>query len=289
MRTLVAKQNDREFKILYINRDKDVGRRKALEVNLGWLGLGAERITAVEGRKLPQHLQHMFPPSRLSPGEVGCYASHMLAWTKLVENDIPFALVLEDDAAMDKGFAKIINETLAAAPEGWDFIHVSTARRFSHRPLAKLPSGRTLARFSRVPAATRGYLISNAGARKMLKPIPRLFPVDLDTRLPWKFDLDSYGLVEALVGEKSSVSTISPIPSAGRSRLRRGIRLNNPLHTWSGLVFNIKKLGFAWWLRCLAANVSRRIGKSVANIVRFVGTWTANFRSTTLKRAAAKV
>ena len=41
--------------------------------------------------------------------------------------------------------------------------------------------------------------------------------------------------------------------------MRRGIRdvywFNSPLYTLRALVWNIRALGFAWWLYCLARNV----------------------------------
>lgn len=252
--------------ILYINRDRDEARRVALEQNLASAKLDAIRIKAVEGRDLPKEIAHLFPPSALKHGEVGCYGSHLMAWRHIVENDLPYALVLEDDAAVGPDFGSILDEVLAVAPAGWDFIHMALARQRACRPLVRLSGGRTLVRFSRVPASTRGYLISNAGARKLLKPVSRMFPVDLDTRRPWMFGLDAYGIVKAPVGGRASESTISPIPGAGRSRLRRGLRMPNPLHSVGGMIFNIEKLGLAWWLRCLAINILSRGDATAMNV-----------------------
>lgn len=275
----------RPAKVLYINRDRDVARRAALEANLGWAKLEAVRIKAVEGRELPKEIKHLFPPSGLKLGEVGCYASHLMAWKHIVESDLPYALVLEDDASVDLDFANVLDEVLASAPEGWDFIHMCTARRRAYRPLAELSGGRTLVRFSRVPASTRGYLISKAGAGKLLKPIARVFPVDLDTRRPWLFGVDAYGVVEPPIGERVSASTISPVPGAGRSRLRRGFQLSNPLHTVGGMMFNIEKLGLAWWLRCLAENSLFKGGALATNAKRITASWLTPLRAMSLKRA----
>ncbi|MAI68498.1 MAG: glycosyl transferase family 25, partial [Rhizobiales bacterium TMED143] len=36
-------------------------------------------------------------PFPLSPGEVGCFLSHRACWQRIVDQDLPYALIVEDD------------------------------------------------------------------------------------------------------------------------------------------------------------------------------------------------
>jgi glycosyl transferase family 25 len=178
------------FHTLYINRDKDEGRRQLIERQLTQAGLEASRVPAVEGYDLPPDVAPYFADvvtgqqPIMSAGEVGCYGSHLKAWKQIVIDQAPATLILEDDAVLDDGLPHLVREALAALPPGWDLVHLArTRRRHAERPLAHLPCGRTLVRYSRIPPTTAGYLISQRGAAKMLNlEVPRYWPVDTDIR-----------------------------------------------------------------------------------------------------------
>jgi len=40
-------------------------------------------------------------PFALSPGEVGCFLSHRACWKRIVKDDLDYALIVEDDLALD--------------------------------------------------------------------------------------------------------------------------------------------------------------------------------------------
>jgi GR25 family glycosyltransferase involved in LPS biosynthesis len=46
----------------------------------------------------------------ITKGEIGCALSHNEAWKRIVEREEEFALVLEDDAVLDKDFLKQCEE-----------------------------------------------------------------------------------------------------------------------------------------------------------------------------------
>ncbi len=115
--------------IFYINRDRDQDRRKSLEEHLTVAGMPGERIAAVEGLAVPVDFRDMFFEgtalhSRLKPGEVGCYASHLKTMKIIVERDLDYALILEDDAILPADFQTIIAQVLARLPQGWDLVHI---------------------------------------------------------------------------------------------------------------------------------------------------------------------
>ena len=89
--------------VFVINLDRSWQRREYMEGQANQLGLAYERISAVDGLNVPEWLRSEFDgPHTMSPGEVGCYASHLVVAQRIV------------CAAID------------AAPPDWDLIHLSS-------------------------------------------------------------------------------------------------------------------------------------------------------------------
>jgi glycosyl transferase family 25 len=245
--------------VFCINRPCDTERRAFMDGQFSRLGIDPVYKKGLSPEAIPGYIAYNFPPSALSPGEMGCYASHMSAWWDIMTRRMPHALVVEDDAILCPEIAERLDRVLAEIQEGWDFVHISNPKCRAYKLLAQVDDTYSVVRHSRIPAGAVGYLISQSGARKLLRPRHRKWPVDVDTRRPWVFGLDSYGVLPPLIGHHAFPSVISPVPKAGRSRGRRGISLN-PLHTPYGAVFNMRKLGLAGWVQALASNVGRKLG-----------------------------
>ena len=156
-------------------------------------------------------------------------------------------------------------------------VHLSRRPDRAVKPLAKLPCGRSLVRYSRVPSGTAGYLVSRSGAAKMLNPlIARVWPVDTDTRRPWVFDIDAYGLVAPPLRQEVVASTIKAM--GGKRRYRAGLPLPTR-YSWTGqtlrsvhsAVFNTRKLGLGWWLRCLVINCAMKVRAALRPVSRAAG------------------
>jgi glycosyl transferase family 25 len=260
--------------VFYINRDCDDDRRMSLERAVRVAGLEAERVSAVEGLSVPAGLKDYFFDtdgliSSLTPGEVGCYASHLKAFEMIAERNLDYALVLEDDALPPRDLRRIAKDVMSQLPKDWDVVHLCGTPRRAVRPLAELERGRALVRYSRVPSGAFGYLISAAGARKLLTPIKRYWPFDTDMKRPWLLGLQIYGVTPRVVGhDDASPSRILAL--GGRSRGRRGLPIpsraswtGNPLHSLAGTLYNLKTLGPVWWARCGVQNAFRRAGDAL--------------------------
>ena len=94
------------MEIFYINLDKDVERRESMERQLAELGLSYQRIPGVYARGLDEEgLNRVYSRKRalrrhsmdLVLAHVGCSMSKILAYREIVERDLPYALILEDD------------------------------------------------------------------------------------------------------------------------------------------------------------------------------------------------
>jgi glycosyl transferase family 25 len=225
-------------------------------------------VSGIEGLALPADLQsYLFDEEGrcpdLSPGEAGCYASHLAVFQAICEHKIPRALVLEDDARFDPGLMKKVTAFADNAPPDWDLIHLCGGTDRAFKTLVTVPDAGALILHSRIPAGAAGYLITLAGAKKMLVPRRRHWPIDTDFRQPWHFGLLVYGIVPPLIGHDEHHSTIGAAKT--RARRRRGLPVpskttwtGNPLHSPHGMLFNIKRLGIVNWLTCFVFNTRRR-------------------------------
>lgn len=255
----------------FINRDCDEERRSSVCAHLSNANMTAERVPGVEGLNVPDQFREFFFEgsalhSKLKPGEVGCYASHLVAMQRMLDQNLDYALILEDDAILPADTAEIVRDVIASMPKGWDLVHLCKDSNRAVKIISALDGDRQLVRYSRVPETTTGYLVSRSGARKFLKPMKRYWPIDTDFRQPWRFGLEIYGVTPCIIKPEGFASAIHLM--GNHSRLRRGLPLpsrycwtGNPLHTPRGVLFNLRTLGPLAWGRCALRNGTRRIVK----------------------------
>jgi glycosyl transferase family 25 len=76
-----------------------------------------ERVSAIDGSKLDHdaltriydaELNYQQYHSVLTPGEIGCYLSHRKVWQKIVNENLYFALVFEDDFINNAALSKLM-------------------------------------------------------------------------------------------------------------------------------------------------------------------------------------
>jgi glycosyl transferase family 25 len=252
--------------IFVINLDRSPERLAFMRAQADRIGLKFERVSGIDGaRALPQWLSSRFLSetgeirSRMSSGEVGCYASHLVTFAAMIERKIKAAVVLEDDVTLDADFLRAAQAAIAAAPEGWDCIHLSTRFKNPCFPVADLEGQRKLVRFSRMPAGSAAYAISFEGASKLLAPGLRTRPFDMEFRYAWLADLDIFGVYPAPAVQESALPTT--IDATWRTKLR-GTRLfwqrRLPKPRWApstlsqltGAIFVKRKLGVIGTLSC---------------------------------------
>jgi glycosyl transferase family 25 len=204
-------------------------------------GIAFERIRAVDGAYVPEWLSRDFrPQTRLSPGEVGCYASHLVIAQIIVAREIPWALVLEDDAKLAPDFTKIIAKAVSSVPEGWDIVHLSSIFKKSIIFVAELLPDYKLIRYTQCPITTTAYLISNGAARKILAPAIRVRPIDVDRRYAWQRQLNIFGVYPAPITQpqtlKSTIGARQIYPRA------------NPISFLYGVIWTARKVGVTAFL-----------------------------------------
>lgn len=138
------------------------------------LSLDAEVFNAIAGRKLtPEEVSmHTRDLSEITtPGELGCALSHISIYRKIVENNIPHALIVEDDITMNESLPLILHKITELIGKK-EIILLNQAKQYLSKVVRTLPGHRVH------PAAeadlTCSYIITRDAAASMLK---LLYPV----------------------------------------------------------------------------------------------------------------
>jgi len=102
------------------------------------------------------------------PGEVGCYGSHYMFWKYVVDNNLPAAIVFEDDAVILEGFHERVVLGLRNVPEDYDvfsvFVHPNQFPRFNATHAVNLVVAKAYQDWS-----TLCYVVSQKGAQKLIE------------------------------------------------------------------------------------------------------------------------
>jgi glycosyl transferase family 25 len=239
-----------------------------MEAQCARVGLIMQRWPAMLGGALPPSLAPAFvSPSpgtgwTLSTGEIGCYASHITIWQAMVEGRLgDVALVMEDDLRLEDDFALAVQDALAVAAPGWDLIRLSNPPRRAFAPVADVGRRYRLVHYTRVPCSSGAYLISRAGATKLLASRSRTLPVDEDFRRVWRFGLNTFGVLPPPAVPGVLESTITKF--GGRERRRRGWNYFGPAITdrLGSVRTNLAALGWRGWLLSQGINTADTVLK----------------------------
>jgi len=196
---------ENKIQAFIISLPKDAHRREQLGKQLHDLAVPFSVIEAVHGKSLSsEELDASYDRDKaitlfnreLSKGEIGCALSHLSIYKKMVEEDIPYALILEDDA---KVFDEDLPTTLSKLAQLYT----------AHEPVAVLLNhvlrydGSTRIQLDErhcVYEAYRGvnahaYFITKAAAEILVR---NLYPVYVVAD-KWEYFQEQYFPVKALV------------------------------------------------------------------------------------------
>ncbi len=142
-----------------------------------------ERISLRTKRNIKEHIRRDHEELD-SAGGVGCYLSHTTVWKMFLERPEAYAIIFEDDAILEEGFADSFQRALKDAtllpqiPDVWFF---SRPESWYYEVKGK-PNPLTVPTQNLGPWTTKtcalfsGYLITKKGAEKLLETA---FPLDM--------------------------------------------------------------------------------------------------------------
>ncbi len=188
--------------VFVINMVKDTERRAAMEARLDTLQLPYAFFPAVDGRAAGGVNSPFYDGPRrrrvfgrdMLPGEIGCLLSHRTIFEKMVEDNIPCAVVLEDDVVFEKDFPDVLR-ALLSTPVKWDVIRfLGSAKIYKRgcRKIAPLTGRYWLARLPTAPGGAHGYLMTRHAAQVMLKHMRKNWlPIDTLQGRAWETKLET--------------------------------------------------------------------------------------------------
>lgn len=175
--------------IWVVSLARATARRRFVETQFAEAGLPIVVLEAVDGRTLdPTGLaspwRTRFEIGRtMSNGEIACAASHLEVYRRMVDEDVPEVLVVEDDVAPTPDLAAVL-AARAALPADWDvvtFHSLFPSARPRLLPGPPLAAGYRVCTYERMNYGTQCYLVRRSTAEHLLRvgrPI-RLPPDDL--------------------------------------------------------------------------------------------------------------
>ena len=188
------------MKVLVISLPESAERRRSASEQLAALGLSFEFIDGINGRtsqdpllECYQEMEFILNYGRPAlPGELGCYASHYLAWQRCKELDEP-VLVLEDDFKLLGGFM----DALALCRQHINqrgYIRLETT---GDKPASTVftKDGFTLVKYLKAPQGALCYAISPSVAATFISHSETFdYPVDVFVRNFWYHKVPLFGL-----------------------------------------------------------------------------------------------
>jgi len=203
-------------------------RRACMRSHLTALGLQYEIIDAVRGDALSQtYRQEVNPARNMSDGQIGCYLSHIHIYERLIEQQIPVVLILEDDTVLHPSVKAIVNSgclTLDfdycflgnddAGDAGYVFYNSAEPTPMSSRHLAyPLSAG---------PFCLNAYLITLEGAKKRVAcAYPARSAIDHYAYLPYQPRYLAVIPMVAFVNELSAMQSMSSLNWSGLQKTAR--------------------------------------------------------------------
>ena len=242
--------------IIVISLKRATERRLSIERQFCELNLPFRFFDAIDGKQGHELFAHYDANKArrigeipLTPGHLGCYASHFIVWQHCIDLGKPI-VVLEDDAMIFSGpFLNFIAQASDLPQE------IECVRLFKNKSRNKKSwqvfeqDGLAIAKFLRGHKSATGYYLTPSAAQKFLKYGERWAePVDIEMDQFWANGVECYGVLDPCLTHNPEFE--SAIDSGiDTSQARRGLvrlrwrwyllkgKVTRELHN---LMFNVK-------------------------------------------------
>lgn len=135
-------------------------------------------------------------------GEIGCSLSHYMLWKKIVEDDLKFAIILEDDVLFKEKFKEKIN--FFTKDIKYDMLYLG--RKVFNKKERSINEYMVDPNFS---YWTLGYILTNRGAEKLINAEFEKNIIPVDEFLPYMYGknmIDNYNLIDICNNNKRLIT-----------------------------------------------------------------------------------
>jgi GR25 family glycosyltransferase involved in LPS biosynthesis len=246
----------RQTKIFVLNLDRATDRMAHMDALLKSLNLEYERIPAIDGSKLTeQEIKANYSPfwfglfhgRQISRGELGCAMSHRLAYQRIVAEQLPEALICEDDIELAAELPRILNKISEAAKD-FDVVQLYFSRTKTPKTIkiADLENFE-LHRFQGTHASAIAYLTRQSAAKRFLR----------STRVV--LTADKFSWFAALFGIR--FCTVQPFLAVPNTSLNESSNIDQS-DAISNNAGRINQRNFLWKYTLRPLMISARVGLS---------------------------
>ncbi|MES2673440.1 MAG: glycosyltransferase family 25 protein [Pseudomonadota bacterium] len=169
------------IKSYLINLNKDDERLSFFTSNFKRLGMEFERISAVDGREFSEQDFRAFLEDRPRSnkktwvrGQMGCFLSHHIAWTKIAQSNERFSAVFEDDVHVSEDLKSLLSDD-NWIPNEIDIIRLETSTnrvRLTLQPLL-IHAKRKIYGVKSTTWCTGGYILNRRAAQQLIELKPQ--------------------------------------------------------------------------------------------------------------------
>lgn len=217
-----------------------------------------DALTPCSATVYAQDLSINLGSGNLTSGELACMMSHVSVWRKMIDENIPYLAIFEDDVYLGKDAQYLLNSADWIAPN-WHIIKIEafTKKVFLSKNSTTIASGqRHITQLTGENLGTAGYILSLQGAKTYLNYIQQTELQPLDELMFDDFIANNiepvYQMRPALcVQEMQLYQEQSLLPSAlldarkERMRLEKKSGFSKVEREVNRLIFQIKKTLFA--------------------------------------------
>jgi glycosyl transferase family 25 len=165
--------------IWVISLERASARRASVTAAFAELGIPIELFPAVDGRSMSAEERRKYSRWRslfeigrdLTLGDVGCSLSHIRVYERMVAEDVPEVVVVEDDVVPTPDLVDVL-DARAGFPDDWDVVTLHSLFPSAQPHPVEGPSitgAHRVCTYRRTPFGTQCYLIRLAAAQRILE------------------------------------------------------------------------------------------------------------------------
>lgn len=194
--------DDLHLKIFVINLERSKDRLDRVTSLFEAENISFERIDAIDGKTekklVNQHRYSRIPMHKwfrpLTDGEIACALSHLKAYQEIIDQDLDYALILEDDFVLQDGWRECLL-AIQNIKTPYDLIKLANTKPKDFHATEHIGQIHSLGKSFPPPRDALATLASRAGAKKMVEGISHIYrPIDFEMKNFWEYDLDIYAV-----------------------------------------------------------------------------------------------